>query len=318
MYTPLNYDKINAIAGHYSPALVKSYNNAQFCYWERALYQRVASVFEVSGLPEDWRGVIKDFFIYCLLRFGYVGVFNEPRFGLSFQPGTLYGYDFYYQPTEFIVSNPKLNKRFVIGKECELIKLSPDYMGIFDIIIYFAEKLAALDGAISQAIVNSRFAYLIAAKNKSAADAMKLIFDKINSGEPLAVFDKSLILPDDPNTPEGQPFQFLERTMTDKSYLTTQQLADLQTILNNFDAEIGIPSVPYQKKERLVTDEATMRQADSTARATTWLNTLNETCEQVNLTFSTNIKFELKFDPEQQDQMQEVNTDVGEDNSVWN
>lgn len=296
MYTPLNYDKLNAIAGHYSPALVKSYNNAQFNYWERALYQRIASIIEIDNFPPDWEGPIKDFFTYCLLRFGYVGIFKTPEFGLAFQPGTLYGFNFYYQPTEFIVANPKLNRRFTIGEECEILKLSPDWMGVFDIIVYFAEKLAALDGAISQSIINSRFAYLVAAKNKAAAETMKLIFDKINSGEPLAVFDKSMILPDDPSSQNEAPFQFLERTMTDKSYLTTQQLQDLQTILNNFDAEIGIPSVPYQKKERLVTDEANMRQADSTARATTWINTLNSSAELVNDMFGLELKFRLRFD----------------------
>lgn len=296
MYTPLNYDQINAVAGHYSPALVKSYNNLQFNYWERALYQRIASVIKVEGLPEEWSGNIKDFFFYCLFRFGFIGVFNSDEFGLAFQPGNLYGYNFYYQPTEFIVANPKLNRRFVIGKDCELLKLTPDYRGIFDIIVYFAEKLASLDGAISQSIINSRFAYLIAAKNKAAAEAAKVIFDKINSGEPLAVFDKSMVLPDDPNSPDGSPLQFIERTMTDKAYLTTDQLADLQTILNNFDAEIGIPSVPYQKKERLVTDEANMRAADSTARAKTWVDCLNDCAKRVNKAYGLSLNFYLAFD----------------------
>ena len=174
MYTPLNYDQINAVAGHYSPALVKSYNNLQFNYWERALYQRIASVIKVEGLPEKWTGSRRDFFFYCLYRFGYVGVFNTPEFGLAFQPCTLSGYDFYYQPKRILVSNPLLSRQFEIGESCELLKLTPDFRGVFDIIVYFAEKLASLDGAISQSIINSRFAYLIAAKNKSAAEAAKL------------------------------------------------------------------------------------------------------------------------------------------------
>lgn len=296
MYTPLNYDQINAVAGHYSPALVKSYNNLQFNYWERALYQRIASVIKVEGLPEEWTGSRRDFFFYCLYRFGYVGVFKTAEFGLAFQPCTLSGYDFYYQPKKILVSNPMLSRQFEIGQTCELLKLTPDFRGVFDIIVYFAEKLASLDGAISQSIINSRFAYLIAAKNKSAAEAAKLIFDKINAGEPMAVFDKSMLLPDDPNSADSSPIQFIERTMTDKAYLTTDQLADMQTILNNFDAEIGIPSVPYQKKERLVTDEATMRQADSTARAKTWIDCLNDSAARINNMFGTTLNFYLTFD----------------------
>lgn len=313
MYTPLNYDQINAVAGHYSPALVKSYNNLQFNYWERALYQRIASVIKVEGLPEEWTGSRRDFFFYCLYRFGYVGIFKTPEFGLSFQPCTLSGYDFYYQPKRILVSNPLLSRQFEIGESCELLKLTPDFRGVFDIIVYFAEKLASLDGAISQSIINSRFAYLIAAKNKSAAEAAKLIFDKINAGEPMAVFDKSMLLPDDPNSADSSPIQFIERTMTDKAYLTTDQLADMQTILNNFDAEIGIPSVPYQKKERLVTDEANMRQADSTARAKTWIDCLNDSAARINKMFGTSLNFYLTFDEVEEMSLEdmEVVTDAG-------
>lgn len=306
MYTPLNYDKINAIAGHYSPALVKSYNNMQFNYWERALYQRIASVIKVEGLPDEWTGSRRDFFFYCLLRFGFVGIFKDLTYGLAFQPGTLYGYDFYYQPTEFIVANPKLNRRFKLGDEAELLKLSPDFRGCFDIIVYFAEKLASLDGAISQSIINSRFAYMIAAKNKASAEALKQIFDKINSGEPLAIFDKSMVLPDDPSGNDPQPFQFLERTMSDKAYLTPLQLADMATVLENFDAEIGIPSTPNSnKKERMVVDEANMRKVDSTARATTWVECLNDCAGRVNKMFGTDLNFYLRFD-----EVEDINMEV--------
>ena len=30
------------------------------------------------------------------------------------------------------------------------------------------------------------------------------------------------------------------------------KLRDIQTVLNSFDNEIGIPTVPYEKKERMV------------------------------------------------------------------
>ena len=303
MYTPLNYDKLNYIAGHYSPALVKSYNNKQFDYWVRALYQRIASVLEIDGLPEEWEGNIKDFFIYCLLRFGYVGVFKDPTYGLCFQPGTLYGFNFYYQPTEFILSNPKLNKRFTIGEDCELLKLSPDFLGVYDIIVYFAEKLAALDGAISQSIINSRFSYMILAKNKAAAETLKAAFDKQYRGDPVSILDAKTILPDDPTSEDAKPFQLIERSDVANSYLTSMQLQDMQTILSNFDAEIGINNVPYQKKERMVTDEANMRKEDATARATTWINTLNSTAGLVNKMFGTNLSFNLK---EPEDEREEV------------
>ena len=67
-YAPLNYDQINAIEGTYSPSMVKSMNNKVFRLWERALFQRAASVIDFNGLPEEWSGGVKNFFIYCLYK----------------------------------------------------------------------------------------------------------------------------------------------------------------------------------------------------------------------------------------------------------
>ena len=66
-----------------------------------------------------------------------------------------------------------------------------------------------------------------------------------------------------------------------KAYLTTDQLQDFQTLLNNFDAEIGIPTIPYQKKERMVQSEAESRQLDSRARSTRLFETLQGSISDV-------------------------------------
>ena len=58
----------------------------------------------------------------------------------------------------------------------------PDYRGIFDTISYYAEKLSTLDNAINLSIINSKFAFMIAAKNKACAEAIKKMLDRINKG----------------------------------------------------------------------------------------------------------------------------------------
>lgn len=129
-YYPLNYSQLNFIEGSYNPSMVKSMNNKTFVFWERALFQRACSVLQFE-LPEEWQGSVKDFFLYCLFRFGYVGVFKTAEFGTVFQPGALNGQNFYYQPTTLQVSNPLYNNDLTIGSNCELIKLTPDYSGIW-------------------------------------------------------------------------------------------------------------------------------------------------------------------------------------------
>lgn len=281
MYFPLNYNQINAGAGHYSPASVKAYNNKSFAYWERSLFQRAASVF-MFQVPAEWQGKIKDFFLYCLYRFGFLAISRNEKFGYYFQPCTLTGYNFYYQPTRALITNPEYSADLTIGTECELLKLTPDYRGTWDIISYYAEKLSLLDNAINMSLINNKFAFVLGAKNKSAANAVKKILDLINKGEPAVVYDQR-ILNDDRD--KDSPFQFLERKNLKESYLTTDQLRDFQTIINNFDAEIGIPTIPYEKKERMVANEADSRMIDSVSRLTIWKNTLDASIEEIKVLY---------------------------------
>lgn len=281
-YTPLNYHNINVGAGTYNPSPVKAYNNRTFGYWVRALFQRAASVIDFE-LPDTWQGNIKDFFLYCLYKYGYVAVFNYDDVGIVFQPCTLSGYNFYYQPTDAIISNPKYQDTLIIGESCELIKLTPDYVGIWDVIEYYAERFSQLDNAINMSLINCKTPYILGAKNKTASSALKKILDKVNSGEPAVIFDEKLM--NDPNS-KDTPFQLLELLRNPKeAYLTTDQLMDFRTILDNFDSEIGIPALPYQKKERLVSDEATMRAYDGSARSLTWFNTLTTSINEVKKLF---------------------------------
>ena len=195
--------------------------------------------------------------------------------GLVFNPGTFKGYNFYYQPTSYLIANPALNQslELEIGKDCEIIKIAPDYLGIWDTISYFAEKLSMLDSAINMSITNSKLAWILGARNKAIAQTIKKIFDKVSRGDPLVIYDAKM--QDDPQT-KKEPWQFLERTNIKNSYITTDQLQDFQTLLNNFDTEIGIPTIPYQKNERMVTSEADSRMIDSTSRSIVWKNTLTE------------------------------------------
>ena len=297
MYLPMNYEKINCITGHYQPSPVKAYNNQYFAYWVRALFQRAQSSI-ILDIP--WSAAERDFMYYCLFKYGFVGIFNIDEYGLIFNPCTLGGFDIYYQPTYALCNNPKFKStqktRFEIHKDCEILKLTPDYFGIWDIIEHYAFKLAALEGATDMSIINNKFAFLLAARTKAAAAALKKAFDKINRGEPTVIVDGK-VLKNDPQD-KDIPFQFIDRPSLKNSYITTDQLQDINTILNMFDAEIGIPSIPYQKKERLITSEAESRVIDATSRATVWNTCLNESFDIINKKFGTTMSSKLRNDPD--------------------
>ena len=309
-YTPLNFESLNAIAGHYAPSMAKAYNNATFAYWERSLFQRAVSRLKTT-LPEEWEGSRRDFLLFCLLKLGYVFVSKNEKLGYWFQPGSLYGIDFYYQPTEFIIANPRaqemgVKNRYELHKEGEVLKFMPDYRGIFDIIAYYAEKLSALDNAINMSIINSKFAFMIGAKNKAAAETMKKMLDKINKGEPAVFFDQLL---QDDKTDNSEPWQFLEIQKLKDNYITDKQLIDFQTILNAFDAEIGINTVPYQKAERFVSAEASSRMVDSQARLTVAIECIQSSIKEVKKLYpDINLNFELRSE--------EVNVNVDNESDV--
>lgn len=298
-YIPFNYEQINTAAGTYNPSPVKAYNNKTFAFWERALFQRATSVIEAT-IPEEWEGTTKDFMLYCLFRFGFIFIFDDPAYGRTFQPCTLKGYDWYYQPTDVIIANPALNRslELKIGKDGELLKLTPDFFGVWDIISYYAEKLSTLDNAINMSLINNKFAFILGARNKVAGQALKKMLDKINKGEPAVIYDMKLL--NDP-TDKEEPFQVWERKNSLKeSYLTTDQLKDFQTILNNFDCEVGIPTIPYEKKERMVQAEATSRQLDAQSRSTIWIECLNSSVAKIKALYpDIKLDFKLRYDPEE-------------------
>ena len=302
-YIPFNYEEINYAAGTHIPNTIKAYNNQTFAFWQRALFQRACSTLIIT-MPDEWKKN-KDLLYWCLFRIGFVCCGKDNDFGVGkwFNPCNLSGFDFYYRPTKAIVSNPYIKNRtgmqsskdLIIGEDVELIKLTPDYRGIWDIISYYAEKLAAADVAINSAIINSKFAYMIGGKNKAANEVMKKMFDKINQGEPAVFFDAKLA---NDGMDKEEPWQFLDRKVKD-SYIVTDLLRDFQTILNNFDTEVGIPTIPYEKKERMVTSEAESRQIDATSRSVIWFDTLKQTFDIANnfMDFgSDGLKVELRYD----------------------
>ena len=277
MYIPMNYDHINLRAGTYQPSPVKNRNNRSFDYYVRTLFQRVTTVFEWE-LPENWDGNIKDFFLYCLFRFGYVVISDFEQFGMGFQPCSLSGYNFYYQPTNALISNPALNESLdlVLGRDGELLKLTPDYMGVWDVLEIHAKKLALLDEAIEMAETNNKFAFFLGAKNKAAGQAIKKMLDLVNKGEPAVVWDMKLM--NDP-TDKDVPWQEWKRDINEK--LTTELLSNFRTIIADFDAEIGIPTNGFEKKERMITDEANIKQADGKARSVTWYETIESSIMKI-------------------------------------
>lgn len=296
---PIYYPQLNMMVGTHIPSSYHTKNTIAFDFWCRAFYERLINGLKIKT---PWSGDVKDFFNYCLYGNGFVAIFKTEEYGLSFQPCNVSGYDFYYRPTNAIVTNPVFSKTFKIGEDCEILKLTPDYLGTFDTIYYYAEKMAELDCALKISIANEKNPKIYGASSKAKAETLKKIMDKVNQGNAVQIYDNRLFKNSDG---EDEPLTMFGES-ANKEYMTDKILSDMFTIISRFDAEIGIPSVPYQKKERMVTDEANSTLIDSQSRILTWYETLTSSIETVKKLFP---EFTMNVEMRWKNVSSKINTD---------
>lgn len=256
-------------------------------FFKRYLLQKAISVFKWE-LPETWA---KNFLLYCLYCRGFVAVFRTDKFGVIFQPCGLQGYDVFFRPTHAVIANPLLRGiiRPRIGKQCELIRLQPDYGGIMDIVTHYAELMAIATEAVGVNLFNSKLAYVFLAGNKAGAETFKKLYDQISSGQPAAVVDKAM------SNPDGTPAWSLFQQNVGQNYIVDKVLSDLRKIEAMFDTDIGIPNANTDKRERLVTDEVNANNIETLSKCSLWLEELQNSCAKCNDMFNLNISVDWRF-----------------------
>ena len=288
MNLPFYYDYKNARNSTINPSTVHVRDTGLQRYFARYLLQKTLSVFKWD-MPKTWS---RNYLLYTLYCWGYVAVINTDKFGVIPQQCTLGGFDVFYQPKFATVANPLLRGILnpVIGKQCELLRLQPDYGGVMDIVNFFADMLALSSETASTKLLNSKLAYVFASNGKAGAESFKKLYDQIASGEPAAYIDKNLYRDD--GTPSWNFFnQNLKQT-----YIAGDILNDMRLWEMKFDNEIGIPTTNTTKKERLITDEANSAIEESRTKAQLWLDELQESCKKINNMFGIRLWVDWRED----------------------
>lgn len=289
MNLPVNYEFINQYNAMRSPSTVHCRNTALVEYYTRYLFQKVISVFEFEGLPEEWAD---NYFKYVLFGYGVIAVIYTDKYGVICQDCGLSGFDVFYQPTRCIIANPHLPglKEFKIHENCEIIKLQPDYGSVMDLVTTYADLMALALETTGANLLNSKLSYVFFASDKTAAESYKKTYDRVASGEPAVVVDKKLLLED--GTPAWQMFT----QNVGQNYITDRLLNDMKTLEDQFNTVIGVPNANTQKRERMITDEVNANNVDTQCRVNLWLETMNKDIEQVNKMFGTDIKVKYRYD----------------------
>ena len=300
---PADYEGLNAYNSMRSVAgrVQNDYNTS---FYMRALWQR-AIAGTTFKLPKSWRRS-KRYFKNVLFSLGFIGVIDTPQYGVIPQICAFSGYGLYLQPVKMLVNQPLVQFEGTIGEDCELIHLCGDYRGIWDIVEHFAIRLSVAITSVDCALMNERISLLAAGKSKQASETLKYLYEKISAGEPFAVYDKAI--KSDSIDGSDDPIWTFSQDVASQ-YISDKLLADIDTILMQFDKEIGIAAVG-EKKERMLTDEIAMQNEDACARSSTWFENLSDSFDLVNDLFpELDLSFTMKYGGESYEYNATSNTD---------
>lgn len=153
---PYNYGEIMMDTAPVTPSTVHVTNTALSAFFRRYLFQDLLSVWEWD-IPENWDS---NYFKTILFSWGYFAVIDTPAFGIIPQQAGLKGYNVQYQPTNAVISNPRIKENLepVINEECAIIRLRPDYCGMLDLVNYYGDMMALTAESLDVNILNSKLA----------------------------------------------------------------------------------------------------------------------------------------------------------------
>lgn len=287
---PAEYDLINEYNASFSPSTLHTRNNALFNYLRRKLLLKIFSVFKFN-LPETWS---KNYFLYTLFLDGKIAVVNTDKFGVICQGCGLRGFNVFYQPTHAVIVNPLLTGFLEpqIGRQCEIIQLQPDYVGVSDIVNFYADNMAMTIEALEMNTANSKLSFMFGARNKQSAETMKQIMDKIMSGE-TAVFYDEKIRRKTANGETESPWDVFNQEI--RSSFIAPELQDLMRRWEElFCNDVGIANVRSDKKERMIKDEVNSNNQETKSLVEVWFENLREGIEKVNSMFNLNLGVEMR------------------------
>ena len=281
---PFFYNYVNVVNSRSGE--IHAADNRITRFFQRYLLQKAISVFDWK-LPETWP---KNYLLYCLYCWGYVAVFKTDKFGVIFQPCGLYGYDVFYQPTHAIIANPLLQgiQEPRIGKQCEILRLMPDYGGIMDIVTHYAELMAIATQTAQVNLFNSKLSYIFTTSSKAGAETFKKAYDKLMLGSP-AVIDKVNLNAD------GTPPWTMFLQNIGQNYIADRVLSDLRKLEAMYDTDIGIPNANTDKRERLITDEVNANNIETLSKCDLWLEELRESCRKINAVFGIDLAVNWRY-----------------------
>lgn len=190
--------------------------------------------------------------------------------------------DVYYEPTEFIVSNPGLNyyETLKIGKDCVLMRNDSYFMGLLPMMERYSKQIVENDISILDAQFNMRIQALIVANNDNAKKSAELYIERIKKGEVGIILNKSLM----DNGIETKPF-----ASAGTSNGLSQLIEMHQYLKASLLGELGLNANFNMKRERINTAESELNQDALLPLVDDMLAMRKKACEEINQMYGLNI-----------------------------
>lgn len=297
-FIPATYREINYYNGSLSPSTVHIKNSGLAQFFKRYLLQEAMSVFDWT-MPEEWD---KAYFLYVLYLAGNIGIIKTKKFGVIPQHGTLGGRNVFYAPHYYNIANPLFDRayRLIIDQDCTVLRLEPDYFGLFDMVDYYGDMMALAAEAVGVNLVNSKLSFVFAAKNKAAAESFKQLYDEYAEGNPASFADKNLFDED------GKLLVQMFSQDVGGNFIVPELLDALRVIRCMFLTDCGIPNANIMKQSGVGASEVTANNFETRAKCGMWLEELRKGCRKAREMFPG-----LELDVDWRKELREVYDDEG-------
>lgn len=261
------------------PRDVDGVANQSTWYHSRKLLRQLFGRFEFT-MPEDWP---LDYFMTNLFIAGEICITDTAAGVIPLRCGHS-GINMYNEPTECIIANPVLGEmRRVIGEECALVRINPDYSGVMDIINRYAALLAMCDSSMAVTLMNAKVAFIGMSSSKAQSNTMKKMYDELSMGRP-AIFVNG-----DAVNKENFFFNNVKQNFVGEEIQRVKRM-----IQNDFLTEIGLNNANLDKRERMIQSEVDANNEEIQNNVQLWLDNIREGFRTANDLYGLGLKVDLR------------------------
>lgn len=263
-----------------APKKVNGVDNLSNIYYRDWMLRKLFAIFEFSGIPEAWD---YDYMMENLFLDGKFCITDTELGVLPLSCGVS-GVNVFNHPSEVQIGNPVLGSlRRTIDKDCALIKLQYNYLGIRPMIERYATLLSMCDSAIAVNLMNSKVAFIARTGSKAQAATYKKMFDIISAGEPFVAVNADAVNEDD-----------IFYNHVKQNFVADDIQIVKRKIINEFLTEVGINNTNLDKRERLTTDEVAANDDETRINVQHWLDNIRTGLASANRLYGLNLAVKMR------------------------